>query len=123
MLDIGGDELVLTAIVAIIVIGPKDLPRAMRLAGGWVGKARRMSGAFRAGVTNFVRESEIRDLETDWATKRQAILARYSALEDKSATMPFNDSEKILPDQSIYGTIQSPSAEMPPISDGSSLTT
>lgn len=84
MLDIGGDELLLTAVVAIIVIGPKDLPRAMRFVGRIVGKARRMSGAFRAGLENFVQEGEIRDLETEWAAKREAIITEIASLESMS---------------------------------------
>ena len=44
MFDIGGSELLLIVIVAIVVIGPKDLPRAMRLAGQWIAKIRRVSG-------------------------------------------------------------------------------
>ena len=48
MFDIGTDELLLTAIVAIVVIGPKDLPRALRVAGGWIAKIRRVSGHFRS---------------------------------------------------------------------------
>lgn len=81
MLDIGGDELLLTAFVAIIVIGPKDLPRAMRFAGRWVAKMRRMNRTFRTGLENFVKEGEIRELEADWAEKREAILTQYAALE------------------------------------------
>ena len=41
---------VLTVIVAVVVIGPKDLPLALRTAGRWIGKVRRVSGHFRAGV-------------------------------------------------------------------------
>ena len=57
MFDIGADELLLTAVVAIVVIGPKDLPRALRTAGRWIGKMRRMSNAFRAGIDNVIREA------------------------------------------------------------------
>ena len=41
MFDIGADELLLTAVVAIVVIGPKDMPRALRTAGRWIAKMRR----------------------------------------------------------------------------------
>lgn len=88
MLDIGADELLLTAFIAIMVIGPKDLPRAMLFVGRWVGKARRMSGAFRAGLENFVQEGEIRDLESEWATKREEILTQFASLENGSASPP-----------------------------------
>ena len=50
MFDIGSSELLLTIIVAIVVIGPKDLPRALYKVGQVVGKARAMSRHFRAGI-------------------------------------------------------------------------
>lgn len=50
------------AVVAIIVIGPKDLPRALRTVGQWVGKARRVAGDFQDSVDDMVRESELDEL-------------------------------------------------------------
>ena len=50
MFDIGASELLLVVIVAIVVIGPKDLPFALRTAGRWIGKIRRVSGHFRSGI-------------------------------------------------------------------------
>ena len=50
MFDIGFDEMLAIAIVAIVVIGPKDLPTALRTFGRWVAKVRRVSGHFRSGV-------------------------------------------------------------------------
>ena len=49
MFDIGASELLVIVVVAILVIGPKDMPNAMRAAGRWIGKMRRMSNHFRAG--------------------------------------------------------------------------
>jgi sec-independent protein translocase protein TatB len=49
MFDIAPSELLLVVIVAIVVIGPKDLPLALRTAGRWIGKMRRVSNHFRAG--------------------------------------------------------------------------
>ena len=49
MFDIGASELLVIVIVAILVIGPKDMPKALRHAGRWIGKLRRMSNHFRAG--------------------------------------------------------------------------
>lgn len=85
MFDIGAGEMLLTVLVAVLVIGPKDLPRAMHFVGRWIGKARRLSGAFSAGIDNFVQQSEIRDLETDWAAKREAILAEHALREKEAA--------------------------------------
>ena len=46
MFDIGASELLLIVIVAIVVIGPKDLPLALRTAGRWIGRIRQVSGHF-----------------------------------------------------------------------------
>ena len=77
MFDIGWDEMLLTAIVAIIVIGPKDLPMALRTAGRWIGKVRRVSGYFRAGVENMIREAELEDMEKRWKEQNAAIMAAH----------------------------------------------
>lgn len=77
MFDIGADELLLTAVVAIVVIGPKDLPRALRVAGRWVAKMRRMSNAFRAGFENMVREAELEEMEREWKQRNAEIMAAH----------------------------------------------
>ena len=77
MFDVGWDEMLLTAIVAIVVIGPKDLPRALRLAGQWLGKVRRVSGHFRAGVETMIREAEIEDMEKKWREQNEAIMREH----------------------------------------------
>lgn len=77
MFDIGWDEMLFTAVVAIVVIGPKDLPRAMRVAGKWVAKMRRMSNAFRAGFENMVREAELEEMEREWKQRNAEIMAAH----------------------------------------------
>ncbi len=66
MFDIGATELLVIAIVAIFVIGPKELPLAMRTAGRWIGKFRRISGSFRTGIDAMVREAEMEDMDKKW---------------------------------------------------------
>ena len=63
MFDIGWDEMALVAVVALIVIGPKDLPQVLRTCGQWVRKARELAGEFQRGMDDMVRESEIGDLK------------------------------------------------------------
>jgi len=74
MFDLGATELLLIAIVAIIVIGPKDLPLAMRTAGRWIGKIRRVSGHFRSGIESMIREAELEEMEKKWREQNEAIL-------------------------------------------------
>ena len=63
MFDIGASELLVIVVVAILVIGPKDMPKALRHAGRWIGKLRRMSNHFRAGLDEVVRQAEIEEME------------------------------------------------------------
>ncbi|WP_296675034.1 Sec-independent protein translocase protein TatB [Novosphingobium sp.] len=74
MFDIGWDEMLLTAIIAIVVIGPKDLPRALRTAGQWIAKIRRVSGHFRSGIETMIREAELDEMEKQWREKNAAIM-------------------------------------------------
>jgi len=71
---IDSGELLIIAIVALVVIGPKDLPRVMRAIGNFVGKARGMASHFRAGVDNMIRESELQDMEKIWKANNERIM-------------------------------------------------
>ena len=59
MFDIGWQELFIIAVLAIIVVGPKDLPKALKTVTIWVRKARSMAREFQSGVDEMVRESEL----------------------------------------------------------------
>lgn len=74
MFDIASSELLLVALVALLVIGPKDLPRVLRYVGNWVGKARRVASQFRAGFDDMVRQSELEELEKKWASENERIM-------------------------------------------------
>jgi sec-independent protein translocase protein TatB len=77
MFDVGFDEMLLIAIVAIVVIGPKDLPNALRTVGRWMAKVRRVSGHFRSGIETMIREAELEDMEKKWREQNAAILAAH----------------------------------------------
>ena len=74
MFGIDSTELLVIALVALVVIGPKDLPRVMRTIGHWVGRARGMAGHFRAGVDNMIRESELAEMEKKWKAENERIM-------------------------------------------------
>ena len=61
MFDIGWSELLVIAVVAIIVVGPKDLPRLMRAFGHYASKLRRMAGEFQHQFENAMREAELEE--------------------------------------------------------------
>lgn len=91
MFDIGGSELLLIVIVAVVVIGPKDMPRALRTAGRWIGKMRKVSNHFRAGIDAMVREAELEELERKWREQNEAILKAHPqtpSLADMEAANP-----------------------------------
>ncbi len=62
MFDIAWSELGIIAVVALVVIGPKDLPKVLRSVGQWVAKARSMAREFQSGIDDMVRESELDEL-------------------------------------------------------------
>ena len=88
MFDIGIGELLVILIVAVVVIGPKDLPLAMRTAGRWIGKIRRMSAHFRSGIDTMVREAELEDMEKKWKAQNEEIMRRSAALTEAEAGAP-----------------------------------
>lgn len=75
MLDVAPSEFLLVALVALVVIGPKDLPKVMRVVGQWVGKARRMAGHFRSGFDEMMRQAELEEMEKKWKEENARIMA------------------------------------------------
>ena len=63
MFDIGWSEIFVVVVLAIIVIGPKDLPRVMRTAGRWVRKARLMASEFQEQLERMAQEAEIDEVK------------------------------------------------------------
>jgi sec-independent protein translocase protein TatB len=63
MLDIGWQELFLIAVVALVVVGPKDLPTALRAVARFVHKARGLSREFQSGLSEMMREAELDELK------------------------------------------------------------
>jgi sec-independent protein translocase protein TatB len=63
--DLGMSELLLIGVVALVVIGPKDLPKALRVAGYWVRKARTLSREFQSSVEQMIREAELDEMRQE----------------------------------------------------------
>ena len=81
MFDIGASELLVLVIVAIVVIGPKDLPMALRTAGRWVAKMRSVSNHFRSGIETMIREAEMEEMER----KQNERIMRETAAQEAAA--------------------------------------
>jgi sec-independent protein translocase protein TatB len=89
VLDIGATELLLIVVVAVVVIGPKDLPLALRTAGKWIGQMRRLSNHFRAGLDAMIRESEMADMEKKWREQNEKIMqAQAGGTSAETAALP-----------------------------------
>lgn len=65
MFDFSWSELLLIALVALVVIGPKDLPKVLRTAGKWAGKARAVANEFRSSIDQMIRESELEEVRKE----------------------------------------------------------
>jgi sec-independent protein translocase protein TatB len=65
MLDIGWSEMGLILLVALVVIGPKDLPRVARTVGKWSAKARGMAREFQRSLDDMAREAELQDIKSE----------------------------------------------------------
>lgn len=76
MPGVGFFEIVVVAVIALVVVGPKDLPRLMRTAGRVVAQARRMAGEFSAAFNQMARESEMEEMRREIdALKRTNVFA------------------------------------------------
>ncbi len=72
MFDIGWSELMVIAVVALIAIGPKELPGVLRMVGQWMGKARKMATEFQGQFQEAMREAEMADLKKSFDEVREA---------------------------------------------------
>jgi sec-independent protein translocase protein TatB len=72
MFDIGWSEYAVIAVIALIAIGPKELPGVLRMVGQWVGKARKMAGEFQGQFREAMREAEMADLKKSFDDIKEA---------------------------------------------------
>src|ERR1700740_1724504 len=72
MFDIGWSEFVVIAVVALIALGPKELPGVRRTVGQWMGKARKMAAEFQSQFQEAMREAEMADLKKSFDEVREA---------------------------------------------------
>ncbi|MDC0989301.1 Sec-independent protein translocase protein TatB [Rhodospirillales bacterium] len=100
MFDIGWTEITVILVIAIIVIGPKDLPKVLRAVGQWVAKAKAMTRDFRGHVDEMIRETEIDEVkkQIDSIDKFDANSALENTIDaegDIREAFDFDDSNTI----------------------------
>ena len=88
MFGIDSTELLIVAVLALVFIGPKDLPATMRTVGRWVGKIRAMSRHFTSGVEAMIREAELEEMEKKWREENERIMRDHPPLKNDSSTSP-----------------------------------
>jgi sec-independent protein translocase protein TatB len=94
MFDIAPTELLLCAVIALVVIGPKDLPKAMRVLGHWVGKVRGVARQFRSGFDAMVREAELEEMQRKWAEENARIM-REHPMPAEAEPLPADNVEAV----------------------------
>jgi sec-independent protein translocase protein TatB len=106
MFDVGWSELLLIGVVALIAIGPKELPGALRALGQWSGKIRRMASEFQDQFREAMREAEMADIKKDIDEATSKIHSGLDPFDFKDATSwkPADDA-----------TAAPPSADAPPV--------
>ncbi len=72
MFNIGWSEYLIIAVVALIAIGPKELPGVLRMVGQWVAKARKMAAEFQGQFQEAMREAEMADLKKSFDEVKEA---------------------------------------------------
>jgi sec-independent protein translocase protein TatB len=65
MFDLSWSHILIFLIVALVVVGPKDMPRLLRMVGQWVGRARSMANEFRKSFDEMARQSELDELRAE----------------------------------------------------------
>ena len=77
MFDLGISEMAVIAVIAVVAIGPKQLPDALMTAGRWVSRIRGVMRQVREGFDEMVREAELKDLEKKWADENARIMREH----------------------------------------------
>jgi sec-independent protein translocase protein TatB len=119
MFDIGWSELVVIAVVALIAIGPKELPGVLRMVGQWMGKARKMAAEFQGQFQEAMREAEMADLKKSFDEVKEAATGLTSGglmtslQKDVSDALRIDDIDKPAETQSA-AAIEPPAAPTTP---------
>jgi sec-independent protein translocase protein TatB len=107
MFGLDSTEIIIVAALALLFIGPKELPTAMRTVGRWVAKIRSVSRHFTSGIEAMIREAELEEMEQKWREENERIMREHPPLDSPPADaeaasqpsadeprLPLGDSEK-----------------------------
>ena len=105
MFGVDTSEIILVAVLALIFIGPKDLPNALRTVGKWIGQIRGMARHFHSGIETMIREAELEEMEKKWREENERIMREYPALLEATPTdteqpsLPLEAGEDLPPEK------------------------
>jgi sec-independent protein translocase protein TatB len=113
MFDIGWSELLVIGVVALIAIGPKELPGVLRMVGQWMGKLRRMASEFQGQFQEAMREAEMEGLKKqfDDISNTAASVTNFDPLGDIGKQV-----DAAIGDKPPSGTTENPPPSEPPVS-------
>jgi sec-independent protein translocase protein TatB len=93
MFDIGWTEMAVIAVIAILIIGPKELPVVLRSLGRWAGKARRAARDIQSGIEELARESELSDLKNELSDAAEHLDVKEQIKESLDPLEPGNGND------------------------------
>ena len=105
MFDISWGKLVIIGVVALIVIGPKELPMVLRTVGQWMGKIRRMASEFQGQFQEAMREAEMADLKKQFDETTSAVQSTFDTTDIK------NELEKMIQEPTATSTPATPPSD------------
>ena len=111
MFDISWGKLVIIGVVALLVIGPKELPAVLRQLGQWMTKIRRMAAEFQGQFNDAMREAEMADLKKQFDDTTAAVKSTFDTTEIK------NELEKMIQDPVAASTPGAENVAATPPSD------
>ena len=110
MFDIGWSELLVIGVVALIAIGPKELPGVLRAIGHWAGKVRRMASEFQGQFQEAMREAEMADLKKKFDEASSAATDFGNSISNPLETVS-RDIDKALDTTETASATQTPPAD------------
>lgn len=123
MLNIGGTELLVIALVLILVVGPKDLPRVLRTIGQFMGKMRGMTREFQKSIDDMAREADVADMRKELKSVSDTVSGSVTDSDVTKKVENTIDSTGLLRDamKEDYGlsdeAAEKAAAKLPPLPD------
>lgn len=96
MFGVDTSELLVVAVVALLFIGPKELPRVMMRVGRWIGQLRGYARHFTAGIENVIREAELEEMDRKWREENERIMREHPMPELSDQLSPAAEAQAYL---------------------------